>query len=201
MARPTLPNNQLAEAARVAQRVLDRFERGLLDVTFEGRIPGVNIAAVSDGRGHITSLSVAPALIPLSGGPQAVQLAEWLRQTLQLALAAATDHAHQVLQRKLPSLPGTQGQHPNEISGLAKQFLSDAYTGTSAQGQVSVTISLGQSLVPTAVTIANAFYASAERLSLGERVREAANAALTSARDALECAAAGLAHVLTGAAQ
>lgn len=68
------------------------------------------------------------------------------------------------------------------------------YVGKSAQGQVEVRISLD--LTPVTVIVADAFFRSADRLHLADRVREAANIALTTWRDEIECAAAVLAQRL-----
>ena len=67
-------------------------------------------------------------------------------------------------------------------------------TCASAQSQVRVT--LAPSWVPTEV-VAGSFYTSPDRLLLGDRVREAANLAATSALHDLERAAPALAQVLT----
>jgi DNA-binding protein YbaB len=193
MANPTLPNPQLAATARAIQRALDRIERGLLDVTFEGRVTGVDVVTIVDGRGHVVSLTVAPALIPSSGGSQADLVVERIRQTLDIALAAAKLHGVQQLATP-PTLPNTGGQHPGERSGDVGGLVHDPHVGTAAQGQIEVRISLD--MVPRAVTVAAAFFRSPDRLLLGDRVREAANIALTSLREEIVCASGGLAKYL-----
>jgi DNA-binding protein YbaB len=196
MTTPNLPDPALVEAARAALRQLDRLERGLLDVTFEGKIPGVDIVARSDGHGAITSLSIAAAVIPSSGKvPQATLLPVWTTAALNIALSQAKIHANHALNQGLPSLPSTPGGHPGSISGPASAFLSDIYTGAVANGQVEV--SVHWSWIVTGMKIADSFYESAERLSLPERIKEAANIALAKARDAVECAAAQLAKLMT----
>jgi DNA-binding protein YbaB len=195
MTTPHLPDPALAEAARAALRQLDRFERGLLDVTFEGKIPGIDIIAKADGRGAITSLSIAAALIPSSGGvPQAALLPVWTTAALNIALAQAKIYANHELNQNLPALPGAPGGHPGSISGPASAFLSEVYTGTAADGQVEV--SVHWSWIVTGMNIAGSFYASTDRLALPERIKEAANIALAKARDDLDCAAAKLAELL-----
>ena len=84
---------------------------------------------------------------------------------------AGNDHLPRLhtLNANLPRLPGTDGMHPAEISGLVRSHIHDPYTGTSAQGQVRVTLAL--SWVPT-MTVAGSFYTSPDRLLLGDRVRE-----------------------------
>ena len=185
---PTLPDPQLAAAALAAQRALDAFERGLLDRTYRGT--SGNIVAVSDGTGVITSLVVPAARIP-STGPD-LGLAEAIRQALHGALGTLRSGTNQDLDAAVPVIPSTIGQHPRSIGDKVSTLLHAPWTGTAAAGQVSVTVALDWT--PMAVVIAGPFYRSPDRLQLGERVREAANAALATSRRELVCAAAALAH-------
>ena len=188
MAIPTLPNPQLAEAARVAQRALDRFERDLLDVAYRGQV--LDIVAVADGRGTIVSLVVPAARIPPPGGTNA-DLPNWIRGALHTALGEVRARTNQTLDRRRPTLPRPDPT-PASIADRVATLLHAPYIGTSADGKIVVTLALDWTPL---VTIADAFYSTPDRLLLGERVREAANIALTRSREEQVCAAAGLARV------
>lgn len=188
MATPNLPNPQLAEAARVAQRALDRFERDLLDTTYRGQV--LDIIAVADGTGHIVSLVVPAARIPQPGGTGVI-LPIWIGAALHLALGQVRSLTNQTLDQRRPALPHADPCPPS-IAHRVRTLLHDPYTGTSAEGKIVVTLALD--LTPL-VTIDAAFYSTPDRLLLGERVREAANIALSRLREEQTCAAAGLARV------
>jgi len=191
MANPNLPNPQLAETARLGLRKLARLEDSLLDLAFEGRV--LDIVAVANGHGTITSLVVPAARIPSTNVPD-LSLAEWIRQALDSALGDVRRVSNDAVEANRPSLPNTGGPKPPSIADKAQGYLHDPYTGTSAGGQIAVTVTLDWR--PSSVTIAGSFYTSPDRLQLGERVREAANVALATARHEFDCAAAGLALVL-----
>jgi hypothetical protein len=185
---PTLPDPQLAEAARVARRALDRYERGLVDITYRGQV--LDIVVVADGLGSIVSVVVPAARIPAPGGTDA-SLPVWINGALHTALGEVRARTNQSLDQARPALPRT-GPLPASIAHRVRTLLHDPYTGTAAGGTIVVTLAVDWT---PSVAIANAFYSTPERLLLGDRVRDAANIALDRARQEQVCAAAGLARV------